>query len=273
MYNHDNLSQSIDFIKSKIDFTPEAIVILGSGLGGMADELEDRVNISYADIPHFGVTTAPSHTGQLVAGKLNGKYVLCMQGRLHVYEGYTPFEVAYPVWVASELGAKHLVLTCACGGVNADYSVGDLIMLKDYINMTHTGPLVGINASSFNSRFIDMAYAFDRDFITLARSEARKLGISLGTGVYFYMPGPQLESPAEIRTIRTLGGDLVGMSVVHEVIMARRLGMRVAGFALVTNMAAGLLDIPLTDDEIIHEGKKAKKKFGGLLQAFVGNMS
>jgi len=272
MYSRDNIHEAVEYLQSKISFIPETLIILGSGLGDVADEIENRTVISYNEIPHFKPSTAPGHTGQLIAGQLNGRDVLCMQGRLHIYEGYKPMEVAFPVWVASKLGATNLVLTCACGGVNIDYSVGDLVLLKDYINMTHTGPLVGMDVSDFDSRFIDMSYAFDRDYLTLARSEARKLGISLGTGVYFYMPGPQLESPAEIRAIRALGGDLVGMSVVHEVIMARRLRMRITGFALVTNMAAGLLDAPLTEDEIFTEGRKAKDKFSRLLKAFVTNM-
>ncbi|MCL2360774.1 MAG: purine-nucleoside phosphorylase [Defluviitaleaceae bacterium] len=273
MSKKNDLRKSVDFLQSKIGTAPEALIVLGSGLGEVAEELESKVCIPYKEIPHFGISTAPGHAGKLYAGKLNGKNVLCMQGRLHIYEGYSPEEASYPVRVASMLGASRLVLTCACGGVNIDYSVGELIMLKDYINMTHTGPLVGMDVSDFDTRFIDMSFSFDRDYITLARSEARKLGISLGTGVYFYMPGPQLETPAEIRAIRNLGGDLVGMSVVHEVIMARRLGMRVAGFALVTNMAAGILDIPLSEEEIFTEGRKAREVFGRLLAAFVGNMN
>ncbi|MCL2570987.1 MAG: purine-nucleoside phosphorylase [Defluviitaleaceae bacterium] len=273
MYTQDTYRQAVDYIKSKLSFTPEALIILGSGLGNIADELEDTVYITYKEIPHFKISTAPGHTGQLIAGRLAGRNVLCMQGRLHIYEGYKPIDVAFPVRVASELGATRLVLTCACGGVNTDYSVGDLVMLKDYINMTHPGPLVGMDVSDFDTRFIDMSYAFDRDYFSLAKAKARKLNISLGTGVYYYMPGPQLETPAEIRAIRTLGGDLVGMSVVHEVIMARRLGMRVAGFALVTNMAAGILDAPLTEEEIFVEGHKARERFGGLLKAFIGDMS
>jgi len=272
MKTRDMSHEAVTYLQSKINFTPETLIILGSGLGEVADELENKIIIPYSEIPHFNPSTAPGHTGQLVAGQLSGKNVLCMQGRLHIYEGYTPAEVTFPVLVASKLGATRLLLTCACGGVNVDYSVGELVLLKDYINLTHTGPLVGLDVSDFDTRFIDMSYSFDRDYFTLARSEARKLGISLGTGVYFYMPGPQLETPAEIRAIRAMGGDLVGMSVVHEVIMARRLRMRVAGFALVTNMAAGILDTPLTEEEIFAEGRRAKEKFSGLLRAFVGNM-
>ncbi|MCL2527735.1 MAG: purine-nucleoside phosphorylase [Defluviitaleaceae bacterium] len=273
MYTKDECQKSANYLAQRIKNIPEALIILGSGLGSLADELEEPIQIPYGDIPHFKTSTAPSHAGCMVAGWLAGKYVLCMQGRLHIYEGYTPADVSYPVRVAAMLGVSRLILTCACGGVNRDYNVGDLITLTDYINLTHPGPLVGMDVSDFDARFIDMTYAFDREYWAIAKAKARLLDIDLGAGVYFCMPGPQLETPAEIRAIRNLGGDLVGMSVVHEVIMARRMGMRVAGFALVTNMAAGILDTPLTEDEIFTEGRKAREKFGGLLTLFVGGMS
>jgi len=273
MYTQKQYKEAADFVQSKINIIPEALIILGSGLGNLAEEVEDAVYIPYSDIPHFKVSTAPGHAGQLIAGRLSGRSVLCMQGRIHIYEGYNPHDAAFPIRVASILGATRLVLTCACGGVNTDYSVGDIVMLTDYINMTHIGPLVGMDISGFDARFVDMSYAFDREYWALAKSKACKLGIDLGAGVYFYMPGPQFETPAEIRAIRNLGGDLVGMSVVHEVIMARRMDMRVAGFALVTNMAAGILDAPLTEEEVLTEGRKARNAFGGLLKSFIEDIS
>ena len=272
MYSHENYHEAANYLKSKLNFAPEALIVLGSGLGTIASELEDPVIISYGEIPHFKVSTAPGHAGRLVAGRLAGRNVLCMQGRLHIYEGYTPADVSFPVRVAFLLGATRLILTCACGGINTAYSVGDLVILTDYINMTHTGPLVGMDITGFDARFVDMCHAFDRDYIKLAHAKACELGTSLHEGVYFYMPGPQFETPAEIKAARALGGDLVGMSVVHEVIMARRLGMRVAGFGLVTNMAAGILDAPLTEEEIFTEGEKARERFGGLLKLFVRDM-
>ena len=272
MYTQDEYRQAVNYIQSRLDCAPEALIVLGSGLGSLADELEAPTAIPYTEIPHFKSSTAPGHAGRLIAGRLAGRNVLCMQGRLHIYEGYQPGEVSFPVRVAAMLGAARLVLTCACGGVNTGYSVGDLVMLTDHINFTHTGPLVGMDITGFDARFIDMSYAYDREYIALAKAKAETLGISLGQGVYFYMPGPQFETPAEIRAIRALGGDLVGMSVVHEVIMARRMGMRVAGFGLVTNMAAGILDVPLTEEEVIVEGQKAKERFGGLLKLFVEDM-
>ncbi|MCL2404589.1 MAG: purine-nucleoside phosphorylase [Defluviitaleaceae bacterium] len=272
MYVQDNYREAADYIKSLLNITPEALIILGSGLGQVANELENSTLIPYSEIPHFKSSTAPSHMGRLVAGRLAGRDVLCMQGRLHIYEGYSPADVSFPVRVASMLGATRLVLTCACGGINTAYNVGDLVMLTDYINLTHTSPLVGMDITGFDARFVDMCHAFDREYIALAKVEAHKLDTSLADGVYFYMPGPQFETPAEIKAARILGGDLVGMSVVHEVAMARRLDMRVAGFGLVTNMAAGILDAPLTEDEIFTEGEKARIRFGGLLKQFVARM-
>jgi len=273
MYTINEYREAAQFLQSKISSPPEALLILGSGLGSLADELTNQVIIPYSEIPYFKTPTAPGHVGQLVAGRLFGRNVLCMQGRFHIYEGYKPAEASFPVRVAAMLGATRLVITCACGGVNMDYSVGDLVMLTDYINLTHPGPLVGMDITGFDARFIDMSHAFDREYLALAGDKAKSLGITLKKGIYFYMPGPQFETPAEIRAARILGGDLVGMSVVNEVIMARRMGMRVAGFGLVTNMAAGILDVPLTEEEIFTEGRKARERFGGLLGLFVKEMS
>ena len=272
MYTQAEYHEAVDYLQSKLSFAPEALLVLGSGLGALADELDNRVHIPYEDIPHFKLATAPGHAGQLVAGRLAGRKLLCMQGRLHIYEGYKPADISFPVRVASMLGASRLIITCACGGINTSYNVGDLAMLTDYINLTHTGPLVGMDIIGFDTRFVDMSYAFDREYLALAASKACELGTPLKEGVYFYMPGPQFETPAEIKAARNLGGDLVGMSVVHEVIMARRLGMRVAGFGLVTNMAAGILDTPLTEEEVFTEGQRARKRFGELLRSFVKDM-
>jgi len=272
MYTNENYREAANYLNSKLKFTPEALIVLGSGLGQIAADLEDSIQIPYNEIPHFKTSTAPSHAGRLVAGRLSGKNVLCMQGRLHIYEGYTPADVSFPVRVASMLGATRLILTCACGGINIDYNVGDLVMLMDYINLTHTGPLVGMDITGFDARFVDMCHAFDREYVNLAKAKAYELGTPVREGVYFYMPGPQFETPAEIKAARILGGDLVGMSVVNEVVMARRVGMRVAGFGLVTNMAAGILDAPLTEDEIFVEGEKARERFAGLLKHFVMDM-
>jgi len=272
MPTFEQYQESSNYLKTKIPFQPEAMLILGSGLGFLADEIEAPIIIPYKEIPHFKTSTAPGHKGCLVAGKLAGKNILAMQGRFHLYEGYTPEESAAPVRVAALLGTKNLILTCACGGVNRNYNVGDLALLTDYINFTHTGPLVGFDISGFDARFIDMGAAYDKDYRKLAKTIAQEKNIPLQEGVYFYMPGPQFETPAEIRAIRFLGGDLVGMSAVHETIMARRNNMRTLGIALITNMAAGILDAPLTEEEVLVEGQKAAKKFSELIKAFIEKM-
>ena len=273
MFTPTQYQESVDYLRAQLNgFVPEALLILGSGLGHLADTVENVQYISYENIPHFCASTAPGHAGRLAAGRLSGRNVLIMQGRMHIYEGYTPAEVSYPVRVAQMLGATRLLLTCACGGVNKDYAVGDIAMLTDYINFTRPGPLVGMDVTDFEARFVDMSYAFDRDYLALAHDTANKLQLPLKQGVYFYMPGPQFETPAEIRAIRILGGDLVGMSSVFEIIMARRLNMRVAGFALVTNMAAGILDQPLCEEEVLIEGKKAAARFAKLLTGFLAKM-
>jgi len=273
MFNVDQYKESARYLRQQLKgFEPEALLILGSGLGDMANQLD--IFIPYQEVPYFQTSTAPGHKGRLAAGCLAGRNVLVMQGRFHIYEGYTPAEVAFPVGVAHMLGATRLIVTCACGGVNTGFNVGDLVMLSDYINFTHTSPLLGFNPFDFgfDVRFVDMSYTFDRSYQSLALQLAKEKNILLHEGVYFYMPGPQFETPAEIRAIRALGGDLVGMSTVFEVVMARRFNMRIAGFGLVTNMAAGILDVPLTEEEVIVEGQRASGRFSELLTAFVSQM-
>ena len=270
---NDKYHESKAYLQTRLEgFIPEALLILGSGLGFLGNAIENARVISYSEIPHFKSSTAPGHKGRFVAGQLSGRNVLVMQGRLHLYEGYTPEETAYPVRIANLLGATKLILTCACGGVNHKYKVGDLVLLSDYINFTHISPLVGFDISDFDTRFVDVSHAFDRKYRALAKHIAEQKNISLQEGVYFYMPGPQFETPAEIRAIRTLGGDLVGMSVVHETIMAQRLGMRTLGLGLVTNMAAGMLDVPLSEEEVLIEGERAAKVFSELVLDFLAEI-
>jgi len=264
--------QSADFLESRLSVKPEILIVLGSGLGSLADELENKETLEFDKIPHFKTATAPGHKGRLVAGRLKGRNVLAMQGRFHVYEGHSPLESAFPIRVASLLGVDKLLTTCACGGVNEKYKVGDITLINDYINFTHTSPLVGMSVAGFDSRFIDVSTAFDKKYREMAVSAAKNGNIPLQKGVYFYMPGPQFETPAEIRAIRALGGDLVGMSLVHEVIMARRMNMRTLALGLVTNMAAGILDAPLTEEEVLVEGKKAAVRFSKLVKALIEKM-
>jgi len=278
MYTLKMYQESALYLREKLNgFIPEALLILGSGLGFLADEVQNPIFVPYGDIPHMRSSTAPGHAGRFVAGLFEGKKVLAMQGRLHLYEGYSPEESAYPVRVANLIGADKLLLTCACGGVNTDYKVGDLVLMTDYINFTHPGLLVGyggqpFDLTGFEHRFFDMGKAFDVDFRALAHTVAKDANIPLLEGVYFYTTGPQYETPAEIRAIRTLGGDLVGMSAVHETLMARRCGMRVLGFGLVTNMAAGVLDQPLSEQEVLDEARNAAPRFSKLVRGVVKGM-
>jgi purine-nucleoside phosphorylase len=217
-------------------------------------------------------STAPGHAGRFVAGVFEGKNVLAMQGRLHLYEGYTPEETAFPVRLAALLGAKALITTCAVGGINEAYKPGTLALITDTLNLTHTGPLVGFDISDFTHRFIDMSYTFNPGYRRLLTEIAGEMEIGLQEGIYFYMPGPQFESPAEIRAIRALGGDMVGMSCVHETVMALRCGMEVAGLALVSNMAAGIVNQPITEEEVLEEGRKAAAVVSKLVTAFIERM-
>ena len=254
------------------DFSPACLLILGSGLGFLAENVENPICIPYGEIPHFKTPTAPGHIGRFVCGDLGGKPVMVMQGRFHVYEGYTAEEVAYSVRVAKLLGAQTLVTTSAVGAINVGYHVGDMVVLNDFIKLGFPNPLIGRNIPEFGQRFQDMTHAFDRDYIKLVTGIAGEQGVTLREGVYFYVTGPQFETPAEIRAFRVLGGDVVGMSTVHECICAAQAGMRTLGISLVTNMAAGVLDKPLTEMEVFEETEVAKERFAGLLMAFLQRM-
>ena len=270
MFEYQDYVQSADYIRGRLQgFSPAWLLILGSGLGVLGDEVENPVYIPYGDIPHFKTSTAPSHAGRFVCGKLGGKPVMVMQGRFHVYEGYSAEEVAYPVRVAKLLGVRTLIATNAVGGINLSYKVGDLVALKDFIKLSFPNPLIGKNIPEFGPRFQDMSHVFDRDYINLLKGIAGEHGIALKEGVYFYATGPQYETPAEIRAFRLLGGDVVGMSTVQECICAAHSGMRILGISLVTNMAAGVLDKPLSEEEVIREAESAKGRFSRLLLAFL----
>ncbi|MBE7021870.1 MAG: purine-nucleoside phosphorylase [Ruminococcaceae bacterium] len=242
------LNEAADYIRSKLQIRPEIALVLGTGLGDFAAELTGSVVIPYADIPHFPVSTAPYHKGQLVAGELAGKPVLIMQGRFHYYEGYTMEQAAFPVRVFCLLGIKTLILTNAVGAINTDYRVGDLMMIEDHIKFFNDSPLRGSNLDSFGPRFNDMSNAYTKKLRDLAREIAETMHIPLKEGVYAYMPGPSYETPAEIRMLRTLGADVVGMSTVPEVLAAAHAGMQIFGLSFCVNMAAGI------EKEITHIG-------------------
>ncbi len=244
-------------------------IILGSGLGDYADALKDAKKIAYRDIPGFPVSTVAGHAGEWYAGELYGKRVCMMRGRFHYYEGYTLKEVTLPVRVMRELGVETLIVTNAAGSVNTGYCPGDLMVISDLINMTGANPLFGANLDAYGPRFPDMSYAFDPALRKLAIDAAAGLGIRVREGVYAQMPGPCYETPAEIRMLRTLGADAVGMSTVPEVIVARHCGMRVLGISCLTNMAAGILEQPLSHAEVMETGERVKGDFRRLLDAVV----
>jgi len=270
MFSYQDYTESAGHIKSRLrEWSPAYLLILGSGLGALAEQVREPVSIPYGEIPHFRTSTAPSHAGRFVCGGLGGKPVMVMQGRMHVYEGYTAEEAAYPVRVAKLLGAHTLIATNAAGGVNLGYKAGDLVVLNDFIKFSFPNPLIGENIAEFGPRFPDMTYVFDRDYLKLIKKIAGEQGIALKEGVYFYATGPQYETPAEIRAFRLLGADLVGMSTAPECICAAHAGMRILGISLVTNMAAGVLDKPLSETEVIEAANMAQDRFSRLLLAFL----
>ena len=265
--------ESAEYLRGRLNgFQPEVLLILGSGLGFLADTVPDAITVPYGDVPHMRQSTALGHAGRFVAGTLAGRRVLLMQGRLHVYEGYTAEEAAYPVRVARLLGCNRMIVTNASGGVNTNFQVGDLMVMTDILRLAGPNPLIGPNLDEFGPRFPDMSHVFDRDYIAALQQAAAELGEPLRAGVYYYTTGPQYETPAEIRAMRTLGADAIGMSTVHEVITAAHAGMRTLGISLITNMAAGVLDKPLSGDEVIAEGERAKGKFSRLILAFLARM-
>ncbi len=273
MFTLHHYEESAQFIKGKLNgFVPQTLMILGSGLGFLGDQVENPTFIPYGDIPHFRTSTAPGHAGRFVFGTLSGKNVMVMQGRLHTYEGYSAEEVAYPVRVAKLLGATSMIVTNACGGVNTAFSVGELVLIHDVIKFAYPNPLLGPNLPEFGPRFNDMTFTFSKDFRTLAKAMGKKQGLDLKEGVYFYTTGPQYETPAEIKAIRMMGGDMVGMSTVPECLTARHCGMEILGISLVTNMAAGVLDQPLTEEEVLREAAKAAGYFSKLILDFLAEM-
>ena len=261
------------FILARTQLRPTIALVLGSGLGAFAGEFRRATNIPYARIPHFPRSTAIGHAGQLVIGTVTSTAVVAMQGRVHLYEGYSVKDVAFPVRVFARMGVKAVILTNAAGGINPHYSKGGLVLLRDHINMQGVNPLVGPNDERFGPRFPDMTEAYDPEFRRIAAEEARKLNLDLQEGVYMALPGPSYETPGEINFFRTVGADLVGMSTVPEVIAARHSGMRVLGISCVTNMAAGTSDQPLSHGEVLETAERVKGQFMALLTAVIPRIS
>jgi purine-nucleoside phosphorylase len=255
------------FIFAKTKLRPKIALVLGSGLGSFADELTAAVRIPYQRIPNFPRPTAMGHAGRLVIGKIDGIAVAAMQGRVHLYEGYSAREVAFAMRVFGRLGIRSAILTNAAGGINLDFTQGTLVVIRDHINLQGANPLVGLNDARFGPRFPDMTQAYWSPYREIALAEAKKLGIKVQEGVYAALLGPSYETPAEIRYLRTIGADLVGMSTVPEVIVARHMGIRVLGISCVTNMASGILDRPLDHAEVLATGERVKGQFIALLRA------
>ena len=263
----------LDVIKERVPFVPQVAIILGSGLGQMAEAVADPIVIPYYEFPGWKRTTAPGHVGRLVCGTLRGVPVAIMQGRLHCYEGYTPQETTFPVRVFGSWGVKTLIVTNASGAINWDYTNGDVALITDHINLTGANPLTGPNNPEWGPRFPDMTQAYSRELIALAERAAAQIGLNLRKGVYIGLAGPSYETPAEIRMARLLGADLVGMSTVHEVIVANHMGMNVCGISCVANLAAGMRDVRLSEQEVLDEMMKTAHKIDTLIQTMLGLMS
>lgn len=255
------------FLESQSGLFPRIGIVLGSGLGAFADQLTDETRIPYENIPFFPRSTAVGHAGQMVIGKVGDVPVAVMQGRVHLYEGYSAQEVAFPVRVLGLMGIHALVLTNAAGGINLDFKQGTLVVIRDHLNLQGQNPLVGENDERFGPRFPDLTQAYFNPYREVALSAASKLGTPIQEGIYAALLGPSYETPAEIRYLRTLGADLVGMSTTAEVIAARHMGLKVLAISCVTNMAAGIVDQPIRHEEVLKTGERVKGEFLALLRA------
>lgn len=260
-------------IRSRTSETPRVAIVLGSGLGGFADDFEGALRIPYKDIPGFALSTAEGHAGQLVIGKVDQVPLLAMQGRVHFYEGYSLEQVTFPIRTFKLLGIRTLILTNAAGGVNVQLSQGALMVLSDHLNLMGDNPLRGPNDSRFGPRFPDMTSAYSPELQEIAIAEARTLGVEVRRGVYAALAGPSYETPAEIHLLRNLGADAVGMSTVPEVIVARQMNIEVLGISCITNMAAGMSDAPINHEEVMATGDRVKDTFTRLLRQVVGRVS
>ena len=265
----NKIKAAAEYIKGKSKYNPTIGLILGSGLGAIADQIEDAEYFPYNEIPNFPVSTVEGHAGRLVIGKFQGKEVVAMQGRFHYYEGYSMQEVTCPVRVMRLLGVETLVVTNAAGAVNKDYTPGDLMIISDHLNLSGSNPLIGKNLNEMGPRFPDLSNAYDKNLINKAKEIADNLNIDIKTGVYMMFTGPSYETPAEIRMARVIGADAVGMSTVPEVIVAAHCGIKVLGISCLTNMAAGILDQPLSHEEVMETSTKVKSTFTTLMNKII----
>jgi purine-nucleoside phosphorylase len=263
------MQAAVDFIRSRSTREPRVAVVLGSGLGAFADELSEGASIPYSGIPGWPAATAIGHAGKLVLGKLDGLDVAVMAGRSHLYEGYAPSQVTFGIRVLHRLGVQSIIFTNAAGGINLSYSQGALVLISDHINLQGSNPLIGPNDDSLGPRFPDMSDAYSAELRAVAHQVAGQLGIALGDGVYAAVTGPSYETPAEIRFLRNIGADLVGMSTVPEVIVANHMGMRVLAISCVTNMAAGIRPQKISHEEVLETGRRVRDTLVRFLRALL----
>lgn len=263
------IKDAVGFLRERAEIAPRIGLILGTGLGGVADSIADGVEISYSDIPHFPQSTAPGHNGRLHLGHYGGVPVAAMEGRFHFYEGYSLEQVTFPVRVMKALGAETLIITNAAGGMNPQYELADVMLIEDHINLIPDNPLRGINEETLGPRFPDMSEPYDRNLLLAARTAARELGIPFQQGVFVAVPGPNLETRAEYRMLRGMGADVVGMSTVPEVIVAKHAGMRVLAFSVVTDLCLPDALEPADIDKIIAVARTGGERLGRLIAALL----
>lgn len=272
---YERAEHAARLIRSRLkdEEAPRVALVLGSGLGAFADELEDAVVVPYEEIPGFARSTVEGHAGRLVIGKCGGVAVAAMQGRFHYYEGYSLDEVTFPIRTFGALGVKAIVLTNAAGGINVAFNQGALMLISDHLNLMGASPLRGANDERFGVRFPDMSEVYAREYQEMVIEEAREMGMELRRGTYGALSGPSYETPAEIRMLRTLGADAVGMSTVPEAIVARHMGIKVVGISCITNMAAGVLDQPIVHEEVIETGERVRATFSELLRRVIPKLA
>lgn len=272
-YNFEYFKKSADYVRSVINDEPEIAIILGSGLGDFASRIENPIEIRYEDIPNFLVSTVESHAGKLIFGKAGGKRIICMSGRFHFYEGYDYEQLVIPIRLFKLLGVKATILTNAAGAVNTDYKVGDIMIVSDHIKLNGASPLRGKNIDYFGPRFFDVTDMYTKKLRELALNCAEDSGLTFREGVYMFFTGPQFETPAEIRAARILGADAVGMSTVTEALTAAHCSMPLLAFSVMTNMAAGVLNQKLSDEEVGIAAAKISERFGKYIEKVISQIN
>lgn len=263
------LEETVSFVEKRLSDRPEIAVVLGSGLGPLAELIETPVRIPYAEIPHFAVSTVSGHAGELIFGSLKGRRVICMNGRVHYYEGYSFAEITFPIKLFKQLGVKTLILTNAVGGIKTSFAAGDLMIISDHLNLMGSNPLIGANNNALGPRFPDMSEVYSRRLQELARKTGKEIGLDLKTGVFAALTGPSYETPAEIRMLSILGADAVGMSVVPEAIIGNHMGLELLAISCVTNAAAGIQDQKLSHEDVQETAARITDDFTRLVSRII----